>query len=206
VSEYGKRDYAAKWGRWISRDPVGEFGGLCIYSSFVNDPISETDALGELAGGFLGYSDAEFSSSSIYARTPANEYSWCECKCRGWFRYGYLLTCSLQVTYIMSFANQSSSVWNSSPAPLPSEPTPPDWHIWGFAHKKAYILAHENRHVSHYRKWYDDMVAKFDLVERRSYPTKENCERQSIEIINEADSTWNTMYNNEIAHSPAAGW
>lgn len=48
------RAYDSDLGRWISRDPIGEIGGIHLYAYVGNDPISLYDPSGLLAGG-LGY-------------------------------------------------------------------------------------------------------------------------------------------------------
>ncbi len=43
---YGYRYYNASTGRWLSRDPAEEFGGLNVYGFVDNAPIDEVDAIG----------------------------------------------------------------------------------------------------------------------------------------------------------------
>ncbi|MDB4673550.1 hypothetical protein OAF27_01935 [Verrucomicrobiales bacterium] len=43
---YGFRYYRADTGRWLSRDPIGERGGVNLYSFVSNDPIGSTDFIG----------------------------------------------------------------------------------------------------------------------------------------------------------------
>ena len=43
---YGMRYYNPTIGRWISRDPIGEDGGLNLYGFVGNDPISSIDPIG----------------------------------------------------------------------------------------------------------------------------------------------------------------
>jgi RHS repeat-associated protein len=43
---YGFRYYAPEWGRWLSRDPIGERGGLNLYRFCFNDGINWFDYLG----------------------------------------------------------------------------------------------------------------------------------------------------------------
>jgi RHS repeat-associated protein len=40
------RAYDANLGRWLSRDPIGEFGGLNLYEYSADDPINGSDPLG----------------------------------------------------------------------------------------------------------------------------------------------------------------
>jgi RHS repeat-associated protein len=43
---YGYRYYSANLGRWISRDPIGEEGGLNLYAFVLNDPVNGLDIFG----------------------------------------------------------------------------------------------------------------------------------------------------------------
>jgi RHS repeat-associated protein len=43
---YGYRYYFPAWGRWASRDPIGEQGGFNVFAFAVNDPVDHTDWVG----------------------------------------------------------------------------------------------------------------------------------------------------------------
>jgi RHS repeat-associated protein len=43
---YGYRFHDPELGRWLSRDPIGEYGGLNLYAFVGNDPVSQSDPLG----------------------------------------------------------------------------------------------------------------------------------------------------------------
>ncbi len=43
---YGYRHYSPELGRWISRDPIGEKGGINLYVFILNNPIGAMDFLG----------------------------------------------------------------------------------------------------------------------------------------------------------------
>ncbi|MCG3128228.1 MAG: hypothetical protein CHACPFDD_03105 [Phycisphaerae bacterium] len=47
LSHYGYRYYSPRLGRWMSRDPIGEWGGLNLYGFVGNDPANAVDPLGE---------------------------------------------------------------------------------------------------------------------------------------------------------------
>src|SRR5260370_12465849 len=43
---YGYRHYNPYTGKWLSRDPIEEWGGINLYAHVVNNPISKADCLG----------------------------------------------------------------------------------------------------------------------------------------------------------------
>ena len=45
---YGMRYYNPTTGRWISRDPIGDRGGLNLYGFVGNDPVNHIDLLGAI--------------------------------------------------------------------------------------------------------------------------------------------------------------
>lgn len=46
VRYYGYRFYSPTLGRWISRDPIGERGGISLCSFLLNNPINSIDYVG----------------------------------------------------------------------------------------------------------------------------------------------------------------
>jgi uncharacterized protein RhaS with RHS repeats len=46
VAYYGYRYYDPKTGRWPSRDPIEEEGGVNLYGFIGNDGVNESDVLG----------------------------------------------------------------------------------------------------------------------------------------------------------------
>ena len=50
LAYYGYRVYDPPNGRWPSRDPIGERGGINLYGMVGNDPVNKTDYLGLLFG------------------------------------------------------------------------------------------------------------------------------------------------------------
>ncbi len=51
---YPFRPYNPSTGRWLSRDPIGERGGLNLYCFVANDSLSKVDAFGLSCGGKCG--------------------------------------------------------------------------------------------------------------------------------------------------------
>jgi len=48
---YGYRYYNAAMGRWVSRDPIAEEGGIHLYAFVESDPCNSVDSLGEARWG-----------------------------------------------------------------------------------------------------------------------------------------------------------
>lgn len=48
-------------GRWLSRDPIGEAGGMNLYAAFANNPASYVDPHGQAIVGLTGYAAAGYS-------------------------------------------------------------------------------------------------------------------------------------------------
>jgi len=44
---YEYRTYSPNLGRWLSRDPIGEYGGRSLYGLVGNDPLNHSDKLGK---------------------------------------------------------------------------------------------------------------------------------------------------------------
>ena len=53
VEYYGYRYYDPKTGRWPSRDPMGELGGMNLYGFVRNDGVGRIDVLGNAAWGWV---------------------------------------------------------------------------------------------------------------------------------------------------------
>jgi uncharacterized protein RhaS with RHS repeats len=105
--------YNTETGRWLSRDPIGEKGGLNLYGFVNNDPVNSWDKLGlytihdaksslakrgvkpenNFGGGFVpGFESAYEPSSSDYSDTQVfSEWLVLEGKTIGW--YGSLPKC-----------------------------------------------------------------------------------------------------------------
>jgi len=77
---YGFRYYAAARGTWLSRDPIEEEGGECLYGAGANNLVNDYDILGKQHIGNLYYGrvinvlyngqQAGYLYVSIYARNP----------------------------------------------------------------------------------------------------------------------------------------
>jgi len=69
VSVYGFRYYSPETGRWLSRDPIGERGGINLYAFVDNDAINSFDLLGLVRYILLYYSRADQTAFKRAAET-----------------------------------------------------------------------------------------------------------------------------------------
>ena len=116
LDEYVYRKYRPDKGRWTSRDPIGESGGLNIYAMIGNDTVSKSDILGLDVGssgkrktGPCDCGDTELNAAALRAINAgikemhkAND---------GHERCGFL--CCNRLTGIVSFTMVVGRTWHS---------------------------------------------------------------------------------------------
>jgi RHS repeat-associated protein len=85
---WGYRYYSPKLGRWMSRDPIEEDGGLNLYAFVHSSPVNDVDVLGK----------ALFPTSC-----PPAEIAWCRnfCTSRG-MRYKYCIVSGIWPFRVLS--------------------------------------------------------------------------------------------------------
>lgn len=66
MAYYGFRYYDSVTGRWPSRDPIGELGGLNLYGIVGNDLINMTDHLGNYAQAVAYVTSAAAIAVSLF--------------------------------------------------------------------------------------------------------------------------------------------
>ncbi|MBV6501892.1 MAG: hypothetical protein CJBNEKGG_04433 [Prosthecobacter sp.] len=67
---YGFRYYSPELGRWLSRDPIEENGGINLYGMVGNDSVNHFDVLGMGKGKIVGYLAKRFGQQSVKKVTP----------------------------------------------------------------------------------------------------------------------------------------
>ena len=79
LSEYEYRKYLPSMGRWLSRDPIGERGGMNINAFVGNEPLARNDKLGLIFGFLKGCCTTTIRGQRSYGITislsPDNRYS-----------------------------------------------------------------------------------------------------------------------------------
>ena len=80
-SYYGYRFYDPANGRWLSRDPIGEAGGLNLYGFVGNDPVNAVDVLG--MAGMIPWQD-NVAYYGTFLLTDSNELYFQNAQ-TGWF-------------------------------------------------------------------------------------------------------------------------
>jgi len=73
---YGFRSYNPSTGRWLSRDPIEEKGGLNIYGFVQNNPVSHRDHLGKASDPNEGRFDYGGTSVSVTPSLKSGDPCW----------------------------------------------------------------------------------------------------------------------------------
>ncbi len=66
---YPYRPYSLSTGRWLSRDPIGEKGGVNLYGFVANDPLNQVDFLGLTTVQSDHWFPGSIPEDCIYVRT-----------------------------------------------------------------------------------------------------------------------------------------
>jgi RHS repeat-associated protein len=206
LQERGHRYYSAELSRWVSRDPIGESGGLSLYTYLLNSPLNDTDYLGLMEGSVHVYGPREVvdhRSDTLYGGVwPSLLENSCQCACskkKGRFE----LSCKLDIGYYISIATQDSSVWEDAPPSFPSYPTPPDWDSLSYREKKAHVLGHERRHVQAYKDWHTRRKVRIEAFEQLVYPSKSACDQRGGILVEENSAGYAAQRRAQRSHE---GW
>jgi RHS repeat-associated protein len=69
LSYYGFRFYSPSLGRWITRDPLRETGGINLYAYVLNNPVNAIDPEGLVLWGQLGMGLLQAADATVMAGT-----------------------------------------------------------------------------------------------------------------------------------------
>ena len=198
--------YHPEQGRWINRDPIGEQGGENLYRFIDNNPIMFFDSYGLLKGYF------GMPQGSPFIRQHESDSAWglvfppgepmdnkCSCECKN-NKSPVRLACELSFIYTMSILEKDAPLWAKAPPPYPSEPTPTDWDSWSFGRKKQFIVDHEQKHVKHYREWYDKRRDRIEVFESLQYPSMSDCQMRADVLVKENRETYKEVRQQEASH------
>ena len=98
LSEYQFRMYSPEVGRWLSRDPIGEKGGVALYVLCFNRALLSADALGLKSDEMPGLLDlfdigmspmAKITHIDLRVYRGLSFYKWEEKECKCYFRDAY---------------------------------------------------------------------------------------------------------------------
>jgi RHS repeat-associated protein len=66
LSHFGHRFYSAATGKWTTRDPLGEKGGLNLYVFVGNNPVSQRDPLGLNPLGDIDWPEVPYTTQQLH--------------------------------------------------------------------------------------------------------------------------------------------
>jgi RHS repeat-associated protein len=76
LSYYDYRFYAPTIGRWMTRDPLGEGGGINLYGFVGNNPMNLVDPFGLAPGDCFPTMDETAKDMRSYVRNLKRSWGW----------------------------------------------------------------------------------------------------------------------------------
>ncbi len=123
MAYYGYRYYDPKTGKWPSRDPIEEEGGMNLYGFVGNDAISAWDALGLVGSAGVNWDYNGHSNQEGMSWNPDNFglNDWFDdpgpsCFNEGWLRH-CILSCRLQHVTGMGWLTQLGAQFSGNDLP-----------------------------------------------------------------------------------------
>jgi RHS repeat-associated protein len=198
---YGYRYYNASTGRWISRDPVGEAGGMNTYDFVNNDALTHIELTGT---DFIdnGYYTVFSMFEGQGATIPDFEI---EAKCQqttSKFLFFRCTRCQLKLTtFSLSVVTRISLYHLSSPVT-----TIRPWRIPRLSDTDIeHTIEHEQIHREHWRAWYDANLPKAESDFQGTYSCRK-CSKLKKELKAKWNFNFDSFNGGEHSHAENHGW
>jgi RHS repeat-associated protein len=172
---YGYRHYAPNFGCWLSRDPIGEDGGLNLYGFAGNDAVNHIDYLGKLKKEFKKLAEKGMIFSGVFGSVESGIILSYECKCKK-IKYDLFFHYTLRMRSKSDIAG-----WNATPQQYPGESTE-NWGTWAIDQKYAFVRNHEEKHVYWWKVFFDATVSTLENQEGFEFSSDEACESSGAEV------------------------
>ena len=189
---YLYRYYDPLTGRWPSRDPIEEEGGINLYGFVGNDGTDDIDVLGTIFKhngvrtidgfklvGTLGITETKLVLNAI-------------CECDSTTKVWRTKLAAYWVHTWIYISTKTAFSKNS------------DGKIYLFprnAHDIALTTTHENAHVNHYKEWHDEseVTIKSDFI--KSFATCKECDTYRVDTIRKWMNSFAKAKKNEVKHT-----
>lgn len=160
---YGYRYYSPELGRWLSRDPIGERGGINLYGMVANDPLNRVDVIGTIPfGPYSGpqQNHVPIALNDLQPRTPDGELKYPSHTFHG-------LTKATWTVHVTSMLTEDSTYLISVTSFLDvTIEMNPDVDQFRLDRTGRSVLAHERHHEeisqNWYNKWRSEYGEKYD--------------------------------------------
>jgi RHS repeat-associated protein len=205
--QYTFRSYNPPDGRFTTRDPIEENGGLNVYTFAGNTPVDWYDSLGLASGSVTVY--------PVYMREVVDEamtgrfgYLWtailedsCKCKCKN---ARYFLNCKFSLRYQIRLRPKKDTEWKTgTPASYDSFPVPAEYPSWSIKQKRAFVEKHERKHLKAFQDWHTARLSEISAIEQTAFLTQTACEQEAMNIPDANQSGFLKKLNSEVRHE---GW
>ena len=190
---YGYRFYSPELGRWLSKDLIGELGGLNLYGFSGNDAVKHIDYLGKLKKEFKKLAEGEMIFAGTFGSVEPGLILIHECKCKN-VKY------DLQFHYTLRMLSKADTEgWKETPNEYPGESLD-NWGTWTINQKYAFILGHEEKHVYWWRVFFDATVTILEHQESQEFASYEACNKYSEQVIDGVYKAYDAYIRKQRMH------
>jgi integrase/recombinase XerD len=188
VADYGYRYYDPVTGRWPSRDPIGERGGVNLYGFVGNTSVNLIDYLGMVAGEDFANTHWEYDLNSMMVYASQND----EGCYTGHVRGGVNFKTSIVVAKKAKIGEKIDGYYFT-------------------AQSYEALMTHEEVHKKIFYYWivtviYDQLFSWRDSYSTSSFPEKESALSAASSALAEAKSEVDGAYSiHQEAQSDSAG-
>ena len=194
---YGYRYYDPATGRWLSRDPIGERGGVNLYSILNNNILNKTDNLGclEVDATFKPKSSSATEGWNLWLDDNSSHLAWVQpvrilyCKENVWNQLTGVVTGCHKISCVFEY--EMKMYKNSNPL------SPPIMAKWG----EGFVYNHELAHIDSLIAEHNKLVVNPLKEEVDTFGTKPDVTKAIAAYEKKYRDISSTISDKESAHS-----
>ena len=181
-------------GRWLSRDPIEEEGGVNFYNILTNDLVGRLDYLGMLFVDEGVEHVKTYQDASTLGTTETRMVLVTRCACNR--------DSNKWESQLMSFAIYSKIIIRTHLVGRKGSHRDGQYHYLQIPQKSLdRTLDHEKIHVGHIKKFHEKSADSINNNFSGEFNSCEACQNNRIEKVEHWESMWSAARRNEVDHT-----